>query len=218
MSEIVARHGPQVHIGGGGGIRTGGFEGDFGRGDGFAPGHARRVYRTGMWLALVAISMVFVAFTSAYIVRSGLGDDWAALHLPSISWWNAAVLLVSSFTIERTRKALNDGLRQAANQWVTATAVLGMVFLAGQFLAWRELAASGIYVATNPSSSFFYLLTAAHAVHLGGGLVALLYLTVQAWRYRLGPAKRTLVEVTAIYWHFMDGLWIYILALLWWWR
>ena len=218
MSEIVARHGPQVHIGGGGGIRTGGFEGDFGRGDGFAPGHARRVYRTGMWLALVAISMVFVAFTSAYIVRSGLGDDWAAMGIPSLLWWNSVVLLLSSFTMERTRKTLAHGLRAASNSWITATTVLGTLFLAGQLLAWRQLAATGIYVATNPSSSFFYLLTGAHGVHLAGGLIALYYITLEAWRYRLGPAKRTLVEVTAIYWHFMDGLWIYILMLMWLWR
>ena len=218
MSEIVARREQQVRLGGGGGgLRGDGF-GDFGRGDGLPPGHTRRVYRTGMYLALVGISMLFIAFTSAYIVRSGLGDDWAAMGIPPLLWWNSVVLLLSSFTIERTRKTLTQGLRAASNGWVTATAVLGTLFLAGQLLAWRQLATTGIYVATNPSSSFFYLLTGAHGVHLAGGLIALYYITLEAWRYRLGPAKRTLVEVTAIYWHFMDGLWIYILMLMWLWR
>lgn len=169
-------------------------------------------------MALVGISMIFVAFTSAYIVRSGLGDDWTALSLPNLVWFNAAVLVLSSFTMEKTRRTLRQGLRAACNRWVTATALLGAVFLACQLEVWHELAANGIFLTTNPSSSFFYLLTGAHGVHLGGGLIALFYITLEAWRYRLGPAKRTLVEVTAIYWHFMDGLWIYILMLLWWWR
>jgi cytochrome c oxidase subunit 3 len=131
---------------------------------------------------------------------------------------NAAILLLSSVTIELTRRALNQGLRSQCNAWLAFTAVLGAGFLAGQLAAWKQLASHGIYLATNPSSSFFYLLTGTHAIHLFGGLLALLYIVWEAWRYRLGPAKRTLVEVTAIYWHFMDGLWIYILVLLWYWR
>jgi cytochrome c oxidase subunit 3 len=151
-------------------------------------------------------------------VRSGLGEDWAALALPPLLWVNTLALIASSYTMERTRRTLSLGLRASSNIWVTATTALGLVFLLGQLVVWRQLATNGIYLATNPSSSFFYLLTGAHALHLLGGLAALLYLTFEAWRYRLGPAKRTMVEVTALYWHFMDGLWIYILALLWWWR
>jgi cytochrome c oxidase subunit 3 len=216
MSETLARQEPRIHSGGGGG---GAYSGEWGNfGGGFSHGHARRVYRTGMWLALLAIAMVFVAFTSAYVVRSGLGDDWAAVALPSMLWWNTLFLLASSVTMEKTRRSLQEGLRATSNIWVTATAMLGLLFLSGQILAWQQLAANGIYLATNPSSSFFYLLTGAHAVHLVGGVAALLYLTLEAWRYRLGPAKRTMVEVTALYWHFMDGLWVYILLLLWWWR
>ncbi|MBI2819028.1 MAG: cytochrome c oxidase subunit 3 [Acidobacteria bacterium] len=218
MSELVTRQVSQIRAGGEGGGRPAEGFGDFGRGDGFPPGHARRVYRTGMYLALVGISMLFIAFTSAYIVRSGLGDDWAAMSLPPLLWWNTALLILSSFTMEQTSRTLSQGPRTASNGWVTATAILGLLFLTGQMLAWRQLAGNGIYLATNPSSSFFYLLTGAHAVHLTGGLMALFYITLEAWRYRLGPAKRTLVEVTAIYWHFMAGLWVYILLLLWWWR
>jgi cytochrome c oxidase subunit 3 len=76
------------------------------------------------------------------------------------------------------------------------------------------LAARGVYLATNPSSSFFYLLTAAHGLHLLGGIVALFYVSLQARRIALAAKKRTAVDVTAIYWHFMDGLWIYVLALM----
>ena len=213
MAETIAPGIERVGSGGGGfgGEGFPGYDPD----EGLPPGTARRVYHTGMWLALVAVTMLFVAFTSAYIVRAGMSDDWSAIELPRLLWLNAAVLLVSSVTMEEARRALYKGLRTACNRWLAATTVAGFLFLGGQFLVWRQLAAHGIYVASNPSSSFFYLLTGTHAIHLLGGLAALLYADLEAWRFRLGPAKRTLVEVTAIYWHFMDGLWIFILLLLW---
>ena len=207
---------PEARIGGGG-HHPGGFD-DFGWSGGPAPGAVRRTYRTGMWLALLTISMVFVAFTSAYVVRSGLSDDWLPIQLPPLLWWNTLILLASSVALQQTQRALNQGLRVACNRWLTATLVLGLTFLAVQLLVWRQLANHGIYMVTNPSSSFFYVLTGTHGLHLLGGLVALFYIAWEAWRYRLGPAKRTLVEVTAMYWHFLGGLWIYILLLLWLWR
>ena len=218
MSEAILRGKPQAGSGGGGGnFREEDF-GDSGRWGDLPPGTARRAYRTGMGLALLAISMFFLAFTSALVVRSGLSDDWQPMELPALLWGNVGVLLLSSLTMERTRKALSQGLREACNRWLTATTVLGIAFLAGQLVVWRQLVSHGIYIATNPSSSFFYLLTGTHGLHLLGGVLALLYIAWEAWHYRLGPAKRTLVEVTAIYWHFLDGLWIYILLLLWFWR
>jgi len=206
-----------VH-GGARGSGEGGCDGDDYGGDergGPPPGSVRRAARTGMLLALVAISMMFIGFTSAYVVRGGLSDDWQPMELPRLLWLNAGLLLLSSVTLEEARKALANGFRPACNGWLGVTTALGAAFLAGQLLVWRQLAAHGVYVATNPSSSFFYLLTGAHGLHLAGGVLALIYIDFQAWRYRLGPAKRTLVEVTAIYWHFMDGLWLYILCLLW---
>ena len=91
--------------------------------------------------------------------------------------------------------------------------MLGALFLLGQALAWRELNTAGIFVATNPSSSFFYLLTAAHGLHILGGLTALAYVDVQALRLRLGPGKRTAVDVSAMFWHFVDGLWLFLMVL-----
>jgi cytochrome c oxidase subunit III len=218
MAETVLKQAPQVVGGGGGDHATDGGFGDGGSGGGLPHGTARRAYRTGMLMALIGISMLFIAFTSAYVVRAGLGDDWVPIGLPRLLWWNAGLLLASSVTIELTCRALNQGLRSQCNAWLGLTALLGTGFLAGQLTVWRQLAERGVFLATNPSSSFFYLLSGTHAIHLFGGLVALFYIVWEAWRYRLGPAKRTLVEVTAIYWHFMDGLWIYILLLLSYWR
>ena len=108
---------------------------------------------------------------------------------------------------------MRRGARSAFNLYWTAGTALGILFLVGQALAWRELKAAGIFLATNPSSSFFYLLTAAHAVHLLGGITALSYVNVQALRLRLGPGKRTAVDISSWFWHFLDGLWVYLMFL-----
>ena len=96
----------------------------------------------------------------------------------------------------------------------STTIVLGLSFLAGQFMAWNELEARGFFVNTNPNSSFVYLLTAAHAVHLAGGVVALLWAGMTALRHKPIEARRIAIDVTAWYWHFMAVLWIYVFALL----
>jgi len=176
-----------------------------------------RAYRTGMWMALAAIVMLFAAFTSALVVRKGISNDWVRTELPHILWLNTAVLLASSLTFELARRALDEGDRfsvERGARWLYLTLALGIGFIAGQLVAWRELAARGVYLSTNPSSSFFYLLTAAHGVHLLGGIVALAYAAFVARKIVAQPRKRIVVDLTALYWHFMDGLWVYLLILL----
>jgi cytochrome c oxidase subunit 3 len=90
---------------------------------------------------------------------------------------------------------------------------LGVLFLAGQLIAWRQLAHEGVFLVTNPSSSFFYVLTAAHGLHLLGGILALLYVSRRNWQ-RARISQATATDVTSIYWHCMDGLWIFLFALL----
>ncbi len=170
-------------------------------------------YQTGMWMALAAIIMVFAAFTSAMVVRKGLSNDWVATALPRILYMNTAMLLASSVTLEISRRSLTSGMGRRFALLLYATVALGLAFVGGQLMAWRELGERGVYLATNPSSSFFYLLTATHGVHLLGGIVALAYVALKARSIALGQKKRTAVDVAALYWHFMDGLWIYILIL-----
>jgi len=183
--------------------------------------------------------MLFVAFTSAYIVRQGLPTfdpstnsvvhDWIPVRLPTLLFLvNTCVLLLSSVTIERARRQLARQValepvhsipgvslgRERKFPWLALTIILGLCFLAGQWLAWSDLAARGFYVATGPSSSFVYLLTGAHAVHLLGGILALLAAGVSVVLNRPLASRRIVVDVTAWYWHFMALLWIYILALL----
>jgi len=176
-----------------------------------------RVYRTGVWMAMAAIVMLFAAFTSALVVRKGLSNDWVATALPRVLWLNTAVLIASSVAFELSRRSLAPGPSFSVSgfsRWLYVTLALGLAFIAGQLIAWRELASRGVYLATNPSSSFFYLLTGAHGLHLLGGIVALFYVALRARQLALAPAKRVVVDVTGVYWHFMDALWIYIVLLL----
>ena len=198
--------------GSGDGFDRGNSGGDEGHGAGRPKSLPDRRYYTGMMLGLAAILMLFAAFTSAYVVRKGLSDDWQATAVPGILWLNSMVLLASSFTLEKARRWRQVQARFQG--WWWATTGLGMIFLIGQIRAWQELVASGVYVNTNPSSSFFYLLTGAHAVHLLGGVMALLYLSWRVWQKNSGGLGATALGVTALYWHFMDGLWIYLFLLL----
>jgi len=168
---------------------------------------------TGLMVLLAATTMAFAAFTSAFVVRRGISNDWVALRLPHILWVNTGVLIASSLLLEWARRALKAGRRTEFNGYWTAGTVLGLLFLLGQAYAWLQLNEAGIFVSTNPSSSFFYLLTATHGVHILGGLAALGYVDVQALRLRLGPGKRTAVDVSAMFWHFVDGLWVYLMIL-----
>jgi cytochrome c oxidase subunit 3 len=176
-------------------------------------GADRRASFTALFVLLAATTMVFAALTSAFVVRRGLSDDWTSMHKPVLLWVNTVVLLASSIVLDRSRHALKAGDRSKFNFWWTAATVLGVLFLFGQAWVWIQLRAAGIFIASNPSSSFFYVLTATHAFHLVGGVTALIYVDVQALRLRLGPAKRTAIDVSAVFWHFLDGLWLYLMLL-----
>ena len=172
-----------------------------------------RAYFTALQLGLAAIVMFFMALASSYIVRKGLGNDWQRTPLPPVVWFNTVVLLASSVTIVVARKKLDGGERNAFRSWWWVTTGLGLLFLAGQIIAWKQLAAAGMLLSTNPSSSFFYVLTAAHGAHLGGGIFSLFYVLFRPWK-RSRISQSTAAELTSIYWHFMDGLWIFLLVLL----
>jgi len=220
-----------------GGGDDGGFQG---RPNGVPDYGARlRRARLGLICGIATVSMVFISLTSAYVVRQGLPTfdgatnsyvrDWGMVELPwQLLAINTALLLISSVTMEFARRGIT---RQAAlaplksipgislgNEksfpWLGITVLLGLGFLAGQWIAWGELKGRGFFVNTNPNSSFVYLLTAAHAVHLFGGVIALIWAGVTSLQHRPVEGRRIVVDVAAWYWHFMAVLWIYIFALL----
>ena len=172
-----------------------------------------------MWVGLASILMLFISLTSAYIVRgvpalSGGDSDWLPLDMPRVLWFTTGVLVLSSLSIELARRALKRNEYAGFKRWISLTTLLGVAFLVGQLMAWQQLAAQGVFINSHPHSSFFYLLTSLHGIHLLGGVIALGYVTIAAVRMRIGFKRRTAVDVTAIYWHFMDGLWIYLFVLL----
>ena len=208
MATVLAPPKPRTPVGGPPRPPEGGGEGSRRRDDG---AHDIQRYKTGAWLLMGAITMVFAGFVSAYIVRRGASTDWRPIPKPPILWANTAVLLASSVTIERAR-------RRKSTTWLGATSLLGAAFLIGQYIAWRQLRAAGIYLASNPSSSFFYLLTGTHGLHLLGGAAALFYVAIRATMQAGWSGRPAAVEATALYWHFMDGLWLFVFFLVFLWR
>jgi len=174
-----------------------------------------------MWVALASIAMMFTALSSAYIVRAGGAPDWVSIAMPRVLLLSTALILISSITMEVSRRNLKASSFSGYGRWLLVTMLLGIGFLASQLIAWRQLARQGVYVASNPHSSFFYLLTAAHAVHLIGGLLALIFLWIRsrlAKQLEVTPRRQATADAVTIYWHFMDALWIYLFLLLFLWR
>jgi cytochrome c oxidase subunit III len=174
--------------------------------------------RTGIWVAIAAITMTFAAFTSALIVRQGASLDAWHLALPRILYLNTVILLASSATLQFARRRYRsviygaEGERVAVLRGLYGTLALGLLFIAGQYMAWMQLQAQGLYLASNPDSSFFYLFTAVHGLHVLGGLAGL----VHAIRKLSGSELRaSTLAATSHYWHFMDILWLYLLFILW---
>lgn len=215
----------------------GGDGGDFEPG---SPDYRTRLRRArlGLLVALIPVFMLFVSFTSAYIVRQGLPTldsrtnqmvlDWIPIKLPALLLVNTSILLFSTATMELARRQMkreaalspaaslsrNLFSDERATPWLALTVLLGIGFLMGQWRAWQELERHGFSVATSPSSSFIYLLTGAHAVHLMGGILALFVASGAALLRRPVGTRHVLVDVTAWYWHCMAILWVYILCLL----
>jgi cytochrome c oxidase subunit III len=173
---------------------------------------------TGIWVGLAAITMTFAAFTSALIVRQGASNDWHHFTLPSILYLNSLIIIVSSVTLERAKKeisafmAASKTLEGAPSRWLYITLLLGLLFVAGQTYAWLQLRAQGFGLSSNVSYSFFYVLTIAHALHVLGGLGGLVRVIGKLSNATL---KRSTLNATSLYWHFMGALWLYLLLLLW---
>jgi cytochrome c oxidase subunit III len=195
---------PDFPTGGGGGGD------DHGRPD---RGNSRQASITGILVLMCASIMTFAALVSAMVVRRGLNNDWHRLPLPHILWWNTGVLILSSIALDAGRRLLRRHQRQLFNWLWSAGTLMGTCFLVGQIVAWEQLAARGFFLQGNPSSAFFYVLTWAHAAHVVGALFAVAYVEFRALRFELGPSRRTWVDVSAIFWHFLDVLWLGIMGL-----
>jgi cytochrome c oxidase subunit 3 len=173
---------------------------------------------TGIWVGLAAITMTFAALTSALVVRQGSSQDWRHITLPPVLYLNSLLLVASSVTLEVSRRriaAFMGGIRDQAEKparWLYITLCLGLLFVAGQTFAWMQLKSQGFGLATNVSYSFFYVLTVAHALHVFGGLGGLIRVI---GKLNHSVLRRSTLDATSRYWHFMGALWLYLLLLLW---
>jgi len=165
------------------------------------------------WLLMTGVGMLFAGLTSAYIVLRGV-PTWEHLQLPPMVWVNTLILLASSLTFDLARRAVKTDSMPIVRVWLGVTAVLGVVFVCGQILLWRQMTASGLLLTSTLHSSFFYVLSGVHAVHILGGLIGLSWVSVQAWSGRFSSISFEPLRLCANYWHFMGGVWLYLLLLL----
>jgi cytochrome c oxidase subunit 3 len=165
--------------------------------------------------------MSFAALTSALYVREGSGySDWTHISLPPILWFNTFALILSSITLESARHRVaafmrgQKSSRYVPTLWLSATMLLGLVFVVGQYFAWLRLRSEGLYLPTNPNSSFFYVLTGVHVIHVLGGLGGLSRVMLK-FHGATNRLRRSTMDATSYYWHFMGLLWVYLLFILW---
>lgn len=224
MATMVTSTKPATKTRPGGGPKIPGPNGNGRKHDGDfrGPESQGNRYRIGMWVGLASVAMMFTSLSSAYIVRSASSNDWTPLPMPRVLLVSTALILASSVTLEAARRKLRAGVNALYKRWLLVTVILGLAFLVAQLFAWRQLVRQGIYLASNPHSSFFYLLTGAHGVHLVGGLLGLLFLWLR-WRRQTTETsvivkRKAATDAVTVYWHFMDALWIYLFLLLFLWR
>ncbi len=164
-------------------------------------------------LFLCAVVIIFGALTSAVIVRMS-DKNWFIFKIPFEFTVSTICLLVSSVTMSLGSFFTRRAKRWPAAVFILATLILGVVFTKLQFDGWAQLVKNNIFfvdnLTNNISGSFFYIITAVHVAHLVGGLFALLISFIKSAAGMYTPERHLGVKLTAIYWHFLDGLWLYL--------
>ena len=166
-----------------------------------------------LWVACASMSMLFAALTSAYMVRQAAGN-WLEFPLPNIFFVNTAVIILSSVTLHAAYIAFKSEREKAYKGLLIVSLLLGIAFVVLQFEGWEVLAANGIPLKLNPSGDFVYALSWIHLAHLLGGIAAILIAVIVALSrpFKKTPARQLRFEMTLTYWHFVDGLWLYLMV------
>jgi cytochrome c oxidase subunit 3 len=193
-------------------------------------------YRLGLFFALGAVFMFFVGIVSVFFVSQNSGhfdaynryiNSWLPTTIPPVLWLNTLLLVLSSITVEVARRrmfhqidameewfGLGKPVSRRALPWLAATLVLGILFLAGQTLAWHQLGLQHVLFRSNPSSHSFYIITYAHAAHLLFGVFGLIAALIGLFAFKSTENRQILVDCVAWYWHSMGALWLALFSLL----
>lgn len=187
--------------------------------DRFVPGKSRIL--TGFLLLVVL--MTFGGLIAAYVViRTNNVAEWQPFELPVQIWISTVIILLASVTYHFGKMAVDRTDQPGAKKWFVITTVLGAAFISSQILTWLELSGRGFYVYGKPYAGFFYTLTAVHAVHVLGGIIALGSVLLRNWYRSLSPAetikRQTLAHVVGWYWHLMGAVWVVLFVMLGFWK
>ena len=170
-----------------------------------------------LWLFMVSVIMIFGALTSAYIVRQAEGN-WLDFEMPTMFWITSALILASSVTMHWAYMSAKKDNLEMAKVAMVITVILGLGFLVGQWLGWTELVANGIYLVGRESSgvsgSFMYVISGLHGVHVISGVIFLLVVMINVFKLKIHSKKLSQIEMCTTYWHFLDGLWLYLFVFL----
>jgi cytochrome c oxidase subunit 3 len=169
--------------------------------------------KVGLGVFLAVVTSLFALLISAYHMRMTAGD-WTHLALPKVLWPNTAVLILSGVAMQWTRVAAQRNQIDGVKMGLIAAGVFTSCFLAGQLWAWQQLNASGYFVATDPATAFFYLLTALHGLHLLGGMWVWGKTTAKVLRGVEVGKVRLSVELCTVYWHYLLLVWLVLFAVL----
>jgi cytochrome c oxidase subunit 3 len=176
------------------------------------------LYGIGLLGTLAFVTVTFAALALVFFIRSRNSFNWTGIMLPPLLWVDTALLVASSFTYEKGHKKLRTDDQRGFFRWVFYTALLGLLFLIGQFLAWWQILSAGQLVTNNPHSSFFFIFSGLHGAHILVGLAGLGALLLRTREPASGPKwqmnTRVLANAVAIFWHYLDGLWVILFALL----
>jgi cytochrome c oxidase subunit III len=187
--------------------------------DGFKP----ETFRILMWFLLLIVFMTFGGLIGAYIVlATNKAMEWQPFSLPFQIWVSTALIIASTITYEVSNRFLQAEKQTKSRTWLLVATGLGGMFIASQILAWLQLVGRGVYVSGNPYAGLFYILTATHAFHVIGGIIALGYMVLKTQK-PTGLSeellkRRTYSKVISWYWHFMDALWLVLVLLLGFWK
>jgi len=169
--------------------------------------------RFALWLFIVSVTMIFASLTSAYIVKKSDGQ-WLLFEIPEIFWISTGILLASSLTMHLAVNAAKRNNISSVRILLGVTTVLGALFLLSQFFGWQDMVSQGVYFVGNPAGSFMYVFTGVHGVHLISGIIFLIIVLISALRYKVHSRSLRRIKLCATYWHFLDGLWLYLFVFL----